>query len=1076
MNKKEPSYIIAIGASAGGMEEINTFFEHTPLDGVAYVIVQHFSSDFKSRMVELLSKHSRLEVKEAQQGAEICTNIVYLIPNDKFMTTKNNRLFLTAKDEMKVPHLTINTFFNSLAEDNGNKAIAVVLSGMGSDGSEGIIAIKEAGGMVIARNPESSKFSSMPSQAIATDMVDFILEPEFMPEAIESYIKHNDEILEANKMDDKIITEIVAYIGEKLPFDFSDYKMTTILRRTKRRAASSNIFDLAKYLEFLKSNPDEIKALAKDFLISVTSFFRDPEAFIEIQKKVLPGLLKNLRPNEEIKIWVAGCATGEEAYSMAIIIHEALEAANQETIVKIFATDIDTAALQYAGKGIYSPDRTTNISTERLQKYFTPVDGNYHVRPKIRKMLIFAQHDLVKNPPYCNMQFISCRNLLIYMAPVLQKKVFNMLLFGLKMDSYLFLGSSENPLAIIESLEVINKKWRIFKCIKNKREVNFDTFVLPEMLEVRRSAPSSKVITFQNMGGSLAEIVNTELALDTDCLAVCVTTDNVVVKSYGNTAKYLLQQNFNTNLVELLPKSLAVAYNKVSKEALEKDRRVHVKDILLKHEGKMMNISLSVCPISFEFDQQKGLIVIFKDLKSIDLGQQSYPVFDEILYNAKYTEKLEEELKEIKLKLQLSHDKLDASNENMQSFNEELISANEEMQSTNEEMQSVNEELHTINADYQLKNKELVAINDDLNNYFRSNVNGQLFVDNELRLMKFSPSAVKHINLLETDIGRSIGHLSTNIKLETIIEDAKQVLQVGEVISREIESVDGKWYQVIIMPYIQSDNSRNGAIISFNDITELKNAQLELYKKNQILVRINNDLDHFIHTASHDLLAPLGNIEASIEMLSSLEIPDTDFREFVEIIDKSIKIFRSLIKDIATIAKVENDMTLPSAVDLNEILDNIEWSLKDRIDHSGTCIVRSLEHDTIFFSKKNIRSILFNLISNAIKFKGSKPPIISIKTFIEEEYYILTIEDNGKGIGNDSLGKIFNMYGRLQKDIEGSGIGLYLAQKIINAAGGKIVVESKLNAGTKFTIYLKEATVEANEQMLQEKNSVTGKV
>ena len=320
----EPNYIIAIGASAGGPEEINTFFEHTPLDGAAYVIVQHLSSVFKSRMVEVLAKHSKLAVKEAEEGMPLCTNVVYLIPNNKFMVIKDNKLCLTDKTQMQGPHLTINTFFNSLAAYGGKKAIGIILSGMGSDGSEGIRAIKQAGGMIIARNPETTQFSSMPAHAIATDMVDFILEPEFMPKAIESYINHNETLEKDSRNEEKAMALIIEYLREKLPFDFSDYKMTTILRRTKRRALALNLYDLGKYLEVLKDSPEEVQALAKDFLISVTSFFRDAEAFEEIKKNVFPKILESLAPNDEIKIWVAGCATGEEAYSLAIMLKEQL--------------------------------------------------------------------------------------------------------------------------------------------------------------------------------------------------------------------------------------------------------------------------------------------------------------------------------------------------------------------------------------------------------------------------------------------------------------------------------------------------------------------------------------------------------------------------------------------------------------------------------------------------------------------------------------------------------------------------------------------------------------------------------
>jgi len=835
--KVDPHHIIAIGASAGGMEEINSFFDHTPLDGVSYIIIQHLSSDFKSRMVELLARHSKLTVEEAKNGMQVKSNQVYLIPNDKFMTIRDDALYLTAKNEAPGPHLTINTFFNSLAADCGTKAIAVVLSGLGSDGTQGIKAIKKAGGMVIARNPETSEFASMPSNAIATGMVDFILEPELMPGTIEDYIKHERELMPDNADDQKNLEAIIHLINEQLPFDFSDYKQTTILRRIKRRAAYNNFTRLENYIDFLKVTPVEIAALAKDFLISVTSFFRDKEAFNFIEKKVLPAILENLAPDEELKFWVAGCATGEEAYSLAILIAEQLTGKRKNTVLKIFATDIDTTALAQASKGIYNLSIAKEVSAERLESYFFKEGNNYRVTPEIRKMVIFAKHDLVKNPPYCNMHFISCRNLLIYMTPVLQKKIFTMLLFGLKKDGYLFLGSSENPTPIIKNLEVAHKKYKIYKNLETKRLLQFDAFSLPELVDPKRKTSSfAYEDTSQSTNNSQAEKMHTSLAEDLDYLAVCIDENNNVVRSYGDTTKYFLQKHYTSNLEELLPKPLSVAFNTIKTTALKTNEKSALTGIKIKHGQSVIKVSLSVRPLTRKKGEQTLLLVIFTEDRLLSTKHQKDRVFDEEIYHGEYTMNLEEELKELKGRLQSAHEKLDASNENMQSFNEELLSANEEMQSTNEEMQSVNEELHTINSDYQLKNKELLEINDDLNNYFRSNINGQLFIDNELRLMKFSPGTVKQINLLELDIGRPLSNISTNIKFETIIDDIKRVLSDGVIITKEIETNNGKWYHIMTMPYVQQlDHKNNGAIITFNDITELKRIQKELNVSNKML-------------------------------------------------------------------------------------------------------------------------------------------------------------------------------------------------------------------------------------------------
>jgi len=1057
MSLKIPHHIIAIGASAGGMEEINSFFDHTPLDGVSYIIVQHLSSDFKSRMVELLGRHSKLSVKEARDGMVVECNLVYLIPNDKYMTIRKGKLYLSDKEHTKGPHLTINRFFDSLAGDFGKKAIGIVLSGLGSDGTEGVRAIKAAGGMVIARNPETSDFSSMPSHAIATGLVDFVLEPELMPNAIEDYIHYGSETIVNSKTDEKSLKGILDLIKDKLPLDFSEYKQTTILRRTLRKASQNNLSSLTAYLAFLKKNPEEIELLAKDFLISVTSFFRDKEAFDFIESKVFPDILRRLSPGEELKMWVAGCATGEEVYSIAILIAEQLTGKFSDTVVKIFATDIDSVALALAGKGIYSAAGTKNVTPERLEKYFLKEGETYRVAPVIRKMVIFAQHDLVKNPPYCNMQFISCRNLLIYMTPMLQKKVFAMLLFGLKKDGYLFLGSSENPMSIIRNLEVVSKKWKIYKNLESKRTVSFDAFAFPEPPDIRKmSAANHAYDAPSSLNPALAEAMHESLASDLDYLVMCVDETNHVVKSYGNTAKYLLPKHFNTNLDALLPKHLAMVFNTLSHRALKTNEKASASGIRIKYDGAVISITLSVNTLAPAKGGQRWLMVTFKEDALKSKSNQDDTVFDEKVNLDQYTLNLEEEVKELKSKLHSSHEQLDASNENMQSFNEELLSANEEMQSTNEEMQSVNEELDTINSEYQLKNKELLELNDDLNNYFRSNINGQLFVNNDLILMKFSPGTVKQINLLETDVGRPLSNISTNIKLETIIEDVKKVLADGSVITKEIETNNGKWYQIMTMPYVQHEGNKNtGAIITFNDITTLKLTQQELDQKNQSLTRINADLDHFIHAASHDLLAPLATIETSINIMNKISLSEPKLIDFLNIINNSIHKYRELITDIAAIAKVEGDMIILEKVEIDDIINNIEWSLEDRIKGSEAVITRDLEVKSVLFSKKNLRSIIYNLVSNAIKFRRGKKPVVHIRTTTEGEFVVLSVQDNGIGIDKKDIDRIFEMYGRLNHEIDGQGIGLYLTRKIVDASHGHIEVESAPGKGSKFTIYFK---------------------
>ena len=538
-------------------------------------------------------------------------------------------------------------------------------------------------------------------------------------------------------------------------------------------------------------------------------------------------------------------------------------------------------------------------------------------------------------------------------------------------------------------------------------------------------------------------------------MALCIDKKYQVIKFYGDTSKFLLQKNFNLNLEELMPKPLVAVFKTLVVNALKNNEKVSINGIRIKVNEDIISVCIAVTPLTLKKGEEQLLLVTFKEDKLATPAVKSEVLFDENKYHDEYIVNLEEELKELREKLNNAYEKLDASNENMQSFNEELLSANEEMQSTNEEMQSINEELHTVNSDYQLKNKELIEINDDLNNYFRSNINGQLFVNNDLLLMKFSPGTVKQINLLPTDIGRPLSNLSTNIKFETIIDDIKEVIKKGSIITKEIESNNGKWYQIMTMPYIQHSDKKNGAIITFNDITQLKKTQLELDKKNKSLLRINADLDNFVHTASHDLLAPLGNIEISIDVMNSVKVTDPELNKFLSIINTSVKKFRALITEIATIAKVENDMITMEMVNVEEIINNIEWSLDDKIKNSGAVINTNLQVKSILFSKKNLRSILYNLISNSIKFRRDVSPIINIATIKDKENMILTIEDNGIGIDKADIAKIFDIYGRLHKEVEGQGIGLYLAKKIVDAASGNIIVESEPGKGSKFSIFLK---------------------
>jgi two-component system CheB/CheR fusion protein len=1059
---QDQHFIIAIGASAGGIEELHSFFDHTLPDHASYIIIQHLSPDYKSRMVEILSKHSVLKVSEATNNVLVEPNQVYMIPSQQYMTIYNGRLLLRNKERSGLPHKTINTFFNALAVDCGRRAIAVVLSGTGDDGSEGVMNIKRAGGLVIVQDPAVAHYSSMPMNAIATGVADHILLPADMPAVIAQYINnngHNSIAATRSILEEKSVLAVINLIRERLPFDFSDYKPTTILRRIKRRMTYHNFEQADDYYHFLQAHPDEVETLAKSFMISVSAFFRNAEAFEIIENTVLREIIKDKKDPDEIKIWVVGCATGEEAYSIAILLHEQLAAAGKTNVVKVFATDIDKAALDYGGKGVYGENIANEMSAERLEQYFTKEGNTYRIKPNIRKMLIFAQHNVIKNPPYCNMDLISCRNLLIYMNISLQAKALSMLHFGLRQQGFLFLGSSENPGMLMPQLNEIDKKWKIYRNQASSKSVRFDIFtpsLVPDpQIEVFTQSKKTGRISKKN---NLMEEITEILMEEGNCAGVCVDQNNTVVKSFGKVNNFLLQKIFNFDLMELLPKSLAVAFIPASRTVWKQNEPVTVTGIPIAEPLPAKAVTMKLRPLNTRETELRLLLVLFKE-ETVEAARPEGFVFNQQLYLNSGVISLEEELKETRGRLQESLEKLETSNENMQSFNEELLSANEEMQSANEEMQSVNEELQTINSDYQLKIKELIVLNDDMDNYFRSNLNGQLFVDKDLLLKKFSPAAIHHINLRESDLGRPIHNITTNIRSSTMEQDIKSVISTGQPVSREVEAQNGNWYQMMIMPYIrQSDEQQDGAIISFNEITELKKAQSDLNRTNQSLKRINEDLDNFVHSASHDLLGPLTSIEGLMKLLNEkLDTQDPDVNLYTDMIQTSIVNFKENLRELAEIGKIESEMLKDAKlVNIGEVLDEVLFSIQDKITASGATIVKDLAETQLLFSKKNLRSILYNLISNAVKFRVvDRPPQLHISSYPENGYLVLQVKDNGIGIEKNKLHNVFNIYKRLNHEIDGTGIGLYLVKKIVDATGGMTKVKSEPGKGSTFSIYFK---------------------
>lgn len=1049
-------FILGIGASAGGMEAIHLLFDNTPEDGVAYVIIQHLSKDYKSFMAELLAKHSKLKILIVEDGMYVEPNQVYLMPAGKNMTIHKRRLRLVDSQE-KQPNTAIDIFLDSLAEDQGDKSIAVILSGTGTDGTKGVSAIKRRGGYVIVQDPSSSKFDGMPNSAIDSGDFDIILPPELIPEAIITFLRRviltQHFTNQKTDIDELPIVKILELIKSNTLLDFSEYKRPTLLRRIVNQMSKHNLITLEDYVNFLKANPAKIEILANEFLNREKRFFKDEEAFEVVKKKVLKELAEKKLHADSLRVWVVGCGTGEEAYSLAIVVSEYLSEIKKDLEVKIFASDVDKEALLHAAKGVYSVGIEKDVSEIRLKNFFVKKDNTYRVREGIRKMIIFAEHDIIKQPPYGKIDLISCRNFLMYFNPVLKKKVLASFHLCLNNLGFLFIGLNETlgdePHAFIE----MDKQWKIFKrieIIREGRDTTLNTLGMDtRLINLNLSpTPNKTVIT-----GNTTDRINQALLEVSGYDAGLVVDINFeIIQTFGDYEKYLLPKLFNFKLLEILPDELSVATALTLNKAIQEKDIAKMQSVRFKKNEVVRSVDVFARPfLSERTTDQNSILVLFSEGSYGNPSDQSPEIFKMDEHSAQLLEETKKELAETKQKLWEVYQELNLSNEHLASNHEELISANQELQSINEEHYTLNEELQSLNHLYEEQIKELAMLNDDLNNFLKSTVNSRLFVDRNLIIRKFTPSSIQQVNLIGSDVGRPVSDISTNIKFSTLMEDITEVIATSAMIKKEIQTLDGNWYYMIAIPYIkEKDNQNDGVLITFNDITELKKAQDKLS-------RINADHSTFIYSASHDLKAPLSNIITVVTHLNEL-IPSEgeEEREMIELMLKSIQNLKNIIQELSDISKIELEINEPESVNLTDLIEDVEVSIKDMLDSSDTKLILDLKVPEIPFARKNLRSILLNLLTNAIKYKSpDRTPEVTIRTDHSDNFIVMTVEDNGLGIPEDKRKKIFGAFQRVHTHVEGSGVGLYLVKKTITNAGGDIVVESEMGKGSTFHVYFR---------------------
>jgi len=856
--------IVGIGASAGGLEALEQFLGNVPENsGMSYVIIQHLDPTQKGMLPELLQRVTNMKVFQVKDRMAIKPNCVFVIPPNKSMSILKARLYLFEPIETRGLRLPIDFFLRSLADDRHEQSIGIILSGMGSDGSIGIRAIKENNGIVMVQDPATAKYDSMPRSAIDSVLVDMVAPANELPAKLITFLKHIPVVkanLEIEIKDKSALEKIIILLRTYTGNDFSLYKKNTVYRRIERRMAVHRIDKISDYVHFLQENPKEVDILFKELMIGVTSFFRDTIVWDKLKETVIPTMLANLPASSILRAWIPGCSTGEEAYSLAMVFKETIEKINprESYSLQIFATDIDNEAIEIARKGIFPVNIAADVSPNRLNRFFISSDEGYRVNAEIRGMLVFAQHNIIMHPPFTKIDFLSCRNLLIYMDTELQKKILGLFYYSINPEGIMLLGSSETLGTQSHLFTPVDAKLKIYK-----RSI---TPLVPELYDFPSSFTRNKSTNTQQQVSAKSP-VNIQTLADQLLLqhfspaGILVNDQGDIIYISGRTGKYLEPAvgKANLNIFAMLREGLRDEFPVAFRKVIMKKESVVLRNIKVGTNGGTQILNVNIQWIDKPEPLSGTVMIIFTDVPEItDLRLQSKKG-KKTLHNIRQSE-LEKELQHSREEMQNALEEMQTTQEELKSTNEELQSANEELQSTNEElttskeeMQSLNEELQTVNAELQSKVDDYSRVNNDMKNLLNSTDIATLFLDKELNIRRYTIQATKIFKLIKSDIGRPFTDLVSDLIYPELAVDAIEVLRTLVFVQKQIPSKDEKrWFSIRIMPYRTFDDRIDGLVITFINITDLKQAEVKLHETEQLHRLLLNSSSDIILKLSTD--------------------------------------------------------------------------------------------------------------------------------------------------------------------------------------------------------------------------------
>ena len=1060
-----PSFVVGIGASAGGLQAIEAFFDNMPSDtGMAFVVVQHLSPDFKSLMDELLARHTKMSIYKVTDRLSVKPNSIYLIPPEQNMALSHGKLLLTDQDSQRGLNLPIDIFFKSLAMDSGDRGICIVLSGTGSDGSRGLVDVHGAGGLVIAQNADSAGFDGMPRAAIATGKSHLICTPDQMPGKILEYAANPD--LKAIALEEgegepttseNALTAIFRLYRHEFGVDFSLYKPTTIHRRIERRMKLVQVTDFGEYARRIEVNREEMEALYRDLLVEVTEFFRDAEAFRILREEIIPKIVRQADPNSEIRVWVPGCATGEEAYSYAILMHDALMTANRAQPFKIFATDIHKNSLETASTAVYPAAAVEKIPADLRSRYFNISNGLAHVRRELRLCVIFAANDLTKDPPFTKIDLISCRNVLIYLEPKVQKRILSLFHFGLKTGGTLVLGPSEALGDLESEFDALDRHWRIYCKRRDIRLPDSTRMPLtPVLTNIVQDTSNSFVASAPKpSNGLLISNVYEDLLRKYVPPSLLVNGFFELVHSFGEARKLLTQPEGKPTLdvLKMINGDLRVAVSAALHKANHDAERVVFHNVRMRGDGNT-DTTFTVIVEPYKKTRDQLFLICLEEIETVEKAEfeanseaagsaATFVVSDD---SSDQISHLERELTYTRETLQTTVEELESSNEELQSTNEELIASNEELQSTNEELHSVNEELYTVNAEHKQKIEELTQLTTDMDNLLKSTKIGTIFLDRNLRIRMFTPAISSAFNVMPQDVGRPIDHIAYKLDNPNLLDEVGSVLRTEKPIAIEVKARGGQVFLQRIQPYRLDDGMVDGIVLTLTDVTAIREAEAMVS-----LTSLTEELPSFAYAVSHDFQTPLRHIHQHCDILAEElgdEIND-EVRGSLDVLQSSSKTVRRLIECLLEYSRINTNSEGYAVVDMQQLAENVLESMRDTISQYEARIDFD-ELPDVTGDIKQINQLMVHLVDNAVRYCGEKPPRIKITGSRQGDHCEFSVKDNGIGIDEDYRDDVFTIFRRLgvKSGVAGRGMGLAFARRIVTRHGGRIWLTSELDRGT----------------------------